>query len=141
MVLAISPFPKPFQHYRPRSQKVYGVICHSDQDTFLLVRGRQTGIWSFPKGHLKGGEMSHECALRELREETGLVLEPYKFYASRKLFAGEYFMYRTCEEDVAIQDNMEVSEAGWFRIEDMVRMDCNADIKRFLSNWKRYGTY
>ena len=33
------------------------------------------GTWQFPGGHLKYGESVQECARRELREETGLLLE------------------------------------------------------------------
>lgn len=125
-------FPKPFQHYRPLSQKVYGVICVSERDRFLLVRGRRTGIWSFPKGHLKPGEMAHDCALRETREETGLALEPWAFYATRKLFAGEYYLYRVLERPLCPEDDGEVDEAGWFSLADMLRMEVNADVRRFL---------
>ena len=126
-------FPKPFQHYRPLSQKVYGAICVSERDRFLLVRGRRTGIWSFPKGHLKPGEMAHDCALRETREETGLALEPWAFYATRKLFAGEYYLYRIQERPLCPEDNGEVDEAGWFSLADMLRMEVNADVRRFMS--------
>lgn len=39
---------------------------------FLLVQ-HVAGHWSFPKGHAEKGESPMETALRELREETGLV--------------------------------------------------------------------
>jgi ADP-ribose pyrophosphatase YjhB (NUDIX family) len=81
---------------------------------------------------MKDGEMAQECALRELKEETGLALESYRFYATRKLFAGEYFLYRTCEEPVYAADSAEISEVGWFSLSDMDQMACNADIKKFL---------
>ena len=35
--------------------------------------------WDFPKGHLDGQETRREAALRETREETGLVPGDYKF--------------------------------------------------------------
>ena len=37
----------------------------------LSVHGH--GFWSFPGGKPHAGETTHSCALRELREETGLV--------------------------------------------------------------------
>lgn len=33
------------------------------------------GHWCFSKGHTKDGETEEETALREIREETGLVVE------------------------------------------------------------------
>jgi bis(5'-nucleosidyl)-tetraphosphatase len=48
---------------------------------FLIVRGepireflmmRHADRWDLPKGHVDPGESELECALRELREETGI---------------------------------------------------------------------
>ena len=36
----------------------------------LLYHGR--GYWNFPKGKLEGDERSHEAAIREVEEETGI---------------------------------------------------------------------
>ena len=39
-------------------------------DSFLLMRHSRR--WDLPKGHLDAGETELQCALRELREETGI---------------------------------------------------------------------
>ncbi len=65
-------FPTAFSSFRPRHQKVYGTICISNEGRVLLVRGRLSGKWSFPKGHMEPFESGNECALRELFEETGI---------------------------------------------------------------------
>ena len=38
---------------------------------FLLMR--HADRWDLPKGHVDPGETEHQCALRELREETGIA--------------------------------------------------------------------
>jgi 8-oxo-dGTP diphosphatase len=43
---------------------------------FLLLRNARHGTWSFAKGHLEPGEDLFAGALREVKEETGVVLEP-----------------------------------------------------------------
>jgi 8-oxo-dGTP pyrophosphatase MutT (NUDIX family) len=126
-------FPQAFRHYKPRSQKVYGIICVSSDDRILLVRGRESGIWSLPKGHIVGGELPHECALRELFEETGLRLESLKYQSVRKLYVGEYFIYNVDMESLPkIQDTREISEAGWYSIEELQRFHCNVDIANMM---------
>ncbi|MGW6917962.1 NUDIX domain-containing protein [Kitasatospora sp. NPDC054939] len=42
----------------------------------LIVKAGYRDEWSFPGGVLDPGERPDECARRELREETGLALEP-----------------------------------------------------------------
>lgn len=42
---------------------------------FLLVRPfRDRDSWGVPKGHINEGETREECALREILEETGIVV-------------------------------------------------------------------
>jgi ADP-ribose pyrophosphatase YjhB (NUDIX family) len=38
----------------------------------LLIKRRDNGQWCLPGGSMDAGESAPECALRELREETGL---------------------------------------------------------------------
>ena len=38
----------------------------------LLVHRPRYDDWSFPKGKLEAGESEEECAVREVREETGM---------------------------------------------------------------------
>jgi len=99
----------------------------------LLVRGRRLGIWSFPKGHLVGNEMSHDCALRELKEETGIELSKRDYTGSRKLYAGEYFFYTVdAELPISVQDTNEIDAAGWFTVDEMREMRGNIDVVNFL---------
>ena len=42
----------------------------------VLVHRPHYDDWSFPKGKLNRGEAWQRAALREVREETGLVCEP-----------------------------------------------------------------
>ncbi|MGH2972773.1 MAG: NUDIX hydrolase [Gaiellaceae bacterium] len=41
----------------------------------LLVHRPMYDDWTFPKGKVEDGESDEECALREVREETGLRCE------------------------------------------------------------------
>ena len=43
-----------------------------DRLELLLIRHKNGGHWSFPKGHVETGETEPQTALREIKEETGL---------------------------------------------------------------------
>ena len=53
-----------------------GVLVWRDRQLLLgkrLLQG-QKSCWQFPGGHLETGETVIECAAREVREETGIVV-------------------------------------------------------------------
>lgn len=52
----------------------YVVIMSRMDGGFLLSRHKQRTTWEFQGGHIEPGETPEECALREVREETGLRL-------------------------------------------------------------------
>ncbi len=53
------------------------IILRRENDRWktLLVQNRNGGHWAFPKGHVEEGETEKQTAIREVREETGLVIE------------------------------------------------------------------
>jgi ADP-ribose pyrophosphatase YjhB (NUDIX family) len=60
-----------------------GVVRDAD-GRVLLIRRSDNGRWAFPSGTMELGETVRDCAIRELREETGLVAEtvtPFGLYS------------------------------------------------------------
>lgn len=53
------------------------VLIHEGR-TILVQRGKDpnAGLWGFPGGHVELGETALEAAVRELREETGVIAKP-----------------------------------------------------------------
>ncbi len=47
---------------------------HQGGTCLLLVRKRDSGAWTLPKGHLDTGESEEQTAVREVREETGYAV-------------------------------------------------------------------
>lgn len=135
-------FPKSFQCYKPPSHKVYGTISISPRNKILIVLGRKSNKWSFPKGHKLRTETYLECALRETKEESGVDLSSYTPLAYHKLSAGEYFFFEVAEEfPTTIQDTNEILTASWVSLEEMARLPCNVDVNNFLDRMDRRMRY
>jgi 8-oxo-dGTP diphosphatase len=101
-------------------QKAGGVITRTNNGTteiYVIHRPRYDD-WSIPKGHIDAGESPRDAALREVREETGLVcevlrpLQPHLY----NLPTGEqcethYFEMRVLEEGAPTDS--EADEGKW----------------------------
>jgi 8-oxo-dGTP pyrophosphatase MutT (NUDIX family) len=135
---------KAFRSYKPPHFAVFGAICISRADTVLLVKGRTTGIWSFPKGHLRRGESGADAAMREVFEETGLLLSTRDSFDYKKLVSGGYYFYHLENElSVTVGDPKELSEVAWIPLGDLGSFHCNVDVESFrrrglIRHWRDY---
>lgn len=116
---------------------VFGSICVNAKGEVLLVHGKRSGKWSFPKGHrLNIYESAIDCATRELREETGIPA-PKKYISCHKLQAAVYFLF-TIEDDpeIKIQDTREIDKVTWWPLTNLPQTDCNVDVSMFRTLMK-----
>jgi 8-oxo-dGTP pyrophosphatase MutT (NUDIX family) len=128
-------FPSAFDSYVPASQKVFGCICISPNNKILLVKGKAGQMWSFPKGHReKTDKTALACALRELKEETGISLKK-DYIAYKKYKAGEYYIYEVPEEYRTFPiDTQEIEQANWFTYEEICNLKKNIDVSLFCQH-------
>lgn len=128
-------FPSAFNSYQPPQHKVYGCICISPNNRILLVKGRRGQVWSFPKGHReRTDKTSVACALRELKEETGIALDS-DYICCKRYKAGEYYIYQVPEEFRTFPiDTDEIEEADWFTFEDICQLKKNIDVSLFCQH-------
>lgn len=54
-----------------------GLVLLNEDAEVLLAHATETRHWDIPKGAAEPGEACRDTALRETREETGLVLDDY----------------------------------------------------------------
>ncbi len=128
-------FPSAFDSYKPPEQKVYGCICISPNNRILLVKGKVSHMWSFPKGHRERyDKTSLACALRELKEETGISLNA-EYIATKRFKAAEYYIFPVDQEyRTFVQDTHEIEEAAWFTFEQMCDLKKNIDVSLFCQH-------
>ena len=71
--------------YYANSAPTVGALCEDDLGRLMLVRRAiepKQGKWDTPGGFLEEGESPLDGLKRELREETGLEIEPGEFVGS-----------------------------------------------------------
>jgi len=105
----------------------YGVIpLRNNSDTWqiFLIRNINGNHWGFPKGKPQENESHRDAALRELKEETGLLpvkflsedplVESYHVYRSHSEIQKKVYYYLVqVEGNVKLQEE-EISDGKWF---------------------------
>ena len=68
-----NPHPTPQRHSMAQHLTASGVVFYEDH--VLLIHHKRIGAWLPPGGHVEDMELPHEAVVREVFEETGVVVE------------------------------------------------------------------
>jgi len=95
------------------------IVCVERGNEILLARSPHfpAGIWSVPAGFVEPGESAEEAVVREVHEETGVIVDQVEYFGSQawpfpnSLMLG--FRAQHKKGEVVIDDH-EIEEAGFF---------------------------
>jgi len=113
----------------PRARKHRGkagaLIKDVSERQVLLVQSRGR-LWGCPKGSREEGETYAEAAVREVREETGIVLRERQL--GRRIAIHPDAVYyvlevRRDEIELGLEDEFDVTGIGWFGIQCLRQLD------------------
>lgn len=119
--------------------KKCGIIMIDHSETYvLLVYGKKSQKWGFPKGHMEFGESEEDTARRELREETGIDWTDkfsYRFRFRNNIYFVVFANREQMNVSLQIEDVNEIEKVGWFTQNQILEL-CNTDIVNFgLKFW------
>ncbi|MEO7924686.1 MAG: NUDIX domain-containing protein [Chitinophagaceae bacterium] len=112
-----------------------GLVQNEKKDTLLIFR---RGKWDLPKGKLDKGETIEECAVREVKEETGLqkvklgsplTTTYHTYHEGARFFLKEshwYNMKANGEEMLVPQTEEDIHEIKWVKPGDLPKYRKNA---------------
>ncbi len=107
--------------YQTPKVDVRGVLFKADR--ILLVREKEDGCWSIPGGWADVGHSPAEVAVKEIREEAGLLAEPVRLLGVLDKRQHDHPPYPNDTYKIFIQcrivggapgAGLETSDVGWF---------------------------
>lgn len=124
-----------------------GAVVRNSSGRLLVVRrGRppDKGLWSLPGGRLEPGESAAEAAVREVREETGLVVEAMALLGQTQIAGPEGSPYVV--DDFAcrllggkLRPGSDAADAKWVSIDELRQLRCTPRLVETLEEWGALG--
>lgn len=113
--------------YYPRVTAAAGAVVLKKDKVLLVKRGIEPfkDKWSLPAGYVSFGEHPEETMAREVKEETGLIVELSKFldvFQSRQdpREPGHFFFaYRAEIKSGRVKAGDDASDIGWFDLAEL----------------------
>ena len=114
-----------------------GLIVVSN-NKYLVVFGKNSRKWSFPKGKRNNEELSLFCAVREFEEETGVLLGPDDYEKIEFFFRTSHCVYYILKIDSELdfiknpKYNCEIAKVKYMSLSELKNLsNLNYDLKTF----------
>ena len=127
-----------------------GVLIHKNGRIIIVKRAAQpdAGLWSIPGGIVELGELVADAAIREVREETGLLVEVVKVLSvvdkivkdkdSRIKYHFVIIDYLAKYKGGELKASDDAIEAKWINVEDISQYQLSPTLKKLLKHAKIY---
>jgi len=129
---------KPYRHtfFFNKTKRKSGVFIYNPSSNTVLIVLSRNRLWGLPKGSLKDNETDEQCAIREVKEETGIEVDNNDFLYSVKINSNVVYFYMEIENQyqVNVQKSInteanDVNGIGWIKLDCLEKMVNTGQIK------------
>lgn len=127
-------------------------VAVRDDDKLLVIFNKDHQNWFFPGGYVEEGQMSNECAARELLEEAGIeadpsALIPFAFSSGHEVHYPngdktfpftQLFIARKWRDTGETLDEEEVSGRKWLSISELKAMDISPMMRKNIEAYEKF---
>ena len=96
-----------------------GVFIYDPETSRIVLVQSRGNLWGCPKGSLKDSETFKNGAVREVKEETGLAINPQSLEIHHSINSSiKYFYFEMKYKEVKVQKlpGNDANAVGWFNI-------------------------
>lgn len=114
-----------------KRKKAGAFIYDPNADKVLLVQSKGN-FWGPPKGSISINESETDCAIREVYEETGIIISQKQFLSAIKIQDRAIYYYIEMKEcDIEVQNSIEDNDANgitWIKPDCLEKLIKNGNI-------------
>ncbi len=130
--------------------RITSAVLVEHEGKFLLAKRNKKncyGSWVIPGGGVNFGETTKEAALREIKEETNIDVDIYKFIGYKEVInvPGNYhsitfyYLANPKHTNINVSDCIDVSQAKFFSIDEIKKLNILESVEWVLKKaelWK-----
>ena len=118
-----------------------GAIVVRDDSLLMVKRGKDParGLWSVPGGGLEHGEFIADAVAREVKEETGLVVEVGELLGVFEIVGETHYVIldhlATVSGPTEPEASGDAADARWVKLDEISKLDCTPRFEETLRGW------